>query len=206
VRAVFGMVLSANLAKSYGELSAEELLRSCAESGDNDAWEELIRRFHPMVYRTAFRTGRRYRGFQSSLCDDLEQSVYLHLADNNAKVLRRFIPQGPGSAFGYIQTITIRIAHDRMKSKAFAPLDTGLAVPDTSGENNLDSIVLSKEVKEFLRVRLSERDNRIVELHYEGGMTEAEIAAIAVFGLTRAGVGSVLTRARELVRREFPNQ
>lgn len=192
------------MSNRYREVTLEELLRICADLDDSEAWDELIGRVHGMVFGIVRRTGLRYAGFQLDLCDDLEQSVYLHLAGNNGQALRRFIPQHPGSGFGYVKKIAAHVAHDCMRSKGFGRLPgSGEDLPDRGKPDKTEAVIFTREIDTFLRENVSERDRQIFWLHHLQRMTAKEIAAIPAFGLTEAGVESVLGRFKRLIKEKF---
>jgi RNA polymerase sigma-70 factor, ECF subfamily len=101
-------------------MTAEELLALCVDGGNVRAWEEFLRRFHPLVVATARRTARRYTPVAHDLCDDLAQDVYLKLNADGARLLREFVPRHAGAAFGYLSVLTANVVHDYFKRKGRA--------------------------------------------------------------------------------------
>lgn len=195
------MLRSAELAKEHREYTAEELLRVCADLGDSHAWELFIGRFHPVICATVVRTGRRYAQFQSDLCGDLVQEVYLKLSANNAKALREFVPRHAGSAFGYVQVIAVRVTHDCLKSKGFRKNpETAIEPPDVPAPDETEWRQLTREIDECLRRTSVARDRHVFWLYYRQGMTAGEIAAIPAIGLSVKGVESLIQRLNILIR------
>lgn len=174
----------------------------CADLRDTAAWEEFIRRFQPAIYSAILRTGRHYPQFNPGACDDLVQETYVRLSAARAKALREFVPRHPGSAFGYVQVIAIRVTQDHCKKKQFheeLPPDA----PDPAAPGKTEWLALVAEIDRPLRTLAGERDRQIFRLHHIQGMTAREIAAIPVMGLTVEGVESVLVRLKRLLREYF---
>jgi RNA polymerase sigma factor (sigma-70 family) len=189
------------LAHDFSDLTGEELLRVCADLRDSRAWDELIRRFHPVIYAAITRTGRRYEQFHPSLCDDLAQEIYLKLTAHGAKALREFVPLHEGSAFGYVQVIAVRVAHDYFKKKNLRPMhELAADLPDTAAPDKTHWLALQREIDTLLRQHATDRDRRIFWLHYLRGMTAKEIAALPCTELTIKGVESVLMRLKRVIQ------
>lgn len=201
VSGTLDVLTSPALTRDYSELTGEELLCVCADLRDAAAWDECVRRFHPVIYTTVLRTGQRYAQFHRGLCDDLEQETYLRLSVNNAKALRAFVPRHPGSAFGYVQVIAIRVTHDYCKRRDFRQTEELPADrPDTAAPDKEDWLALKACIGDLLRKHASVRDRQIFWLYHQQGMTAKEIAALADIGLSIKGVESVLVRLKRLIQ------
>ncbi len=173
----------------------------CVDLGDSEAWGEFLRRFYPVIMSAVRRTGRRYAQFRPDLRHDLVQEVFLKLAADRARALRQFVSQGPGSAFGYVKVIAVRVVHDCLKSKGFQRIPDSMAEPpDIPAPDRTDWLQLVREIDDCLRLHASERDRRIFWLYYRQGMAAPEIAAIPAMVLTIKGVQSVIVRLNLLVR------
>jgi RNA polymerase sigma factor (sigma-70 family) len=204
VSGITAVVTSAALAHRYLNLTAEELLRVCADLRDTAAWDEFIRRFHTTIFAAVLRTGRRYAQFHSALCDDLVQESYLKCSANHAKALREFVPRYPGSAFCYLQVIAMRVTHDYCKKQGFRRMESlPDDQPDISAPDKMEWLVLKAAIEDLLREHAVARDRQIFGLHHLQGMTAREIAAMPDIGLAVKGVESVLTRLRRLIQENF---
>src|SRR5579864_6954642 len=56
-----GIYCRATSSMSYASLSAEELVRACAESGNTEAWEEFVRRFRLVIGSAVRRSAYTWR-------------------------------------------------------------------------------------------------------------------------------------------------
>ena len=187
---------------SYSQLTAEELLEVCAELGNTDAWDEFLRRFHPLVISVLVRTARRYTKSFAQEIEDLEAEVYLRLCANGAKALREFAPRHPGSAFGYIRVIALCVVHDRFKRKS------GNIVEDFPLERLVEPDVMEwrlvlRDVDDILRRNATEKERQLFWLYYLHGMTAKSIAALPTINLSVKGVESAYGRLGKMVRREL---
>jgi len=92
------------------ELSHAELVRLCAERPSDEAWQEFIRRYQPVIAGTIHRY-LSARGPQAMAhAEDLVQRVYQELCSNRCKRLREFTPTHPDSIFGLLKTIAAHTA------------------------------------------------------------------------------------------------
>ena len=191
------VLTSPALADDYSDLTPEDLLRLCADLRNFAAWNEFIRRFHTKIYTAVTRTLRRYAQFNRDLSDDLAQDTYLRLSAKDAKALRVFVPQYPGSAYCYVQVIAVRVTQDYCKRKDILRTEElSPDPPDTAAPNIEERLALKAEISDRRLKHASARDRQIFWLYYLQGMTAKEIAAIPAIGLTVKGVESVLQRLR----------
>jgi RNA polymerase sigma-70 factor (ECF subfamily) len=100
----------------YSSVSAEELIRACAESDDGAAWEEFVARFHRPVSLSIVRAAYQWGAIPRQAVDDLVQETYLKLCADKCRLLRNFAAQHPEAIAGYIKTIAVNVAHDHFKS------------------------------------------------------------------------------------------
>src|SRR5258708_35068021 len=97
-------------------MTAEELLRACAESNDGAAWEEFVVRFHRPISLSVLRIAYQWGGIPQQVVDDLVQETYLKLCADKCQLLRDFAVQHPEAVPGYIKTIAVNVAHDYFKA------------------------------------------------------------------------------------------
>ncbi len=70
-------------------VSDRNLVEQCLERNE-DAWLELMRRYHLLIVKIASRTIRRWFQPTPSLLDDLFKDVLVKLCANEFRVLREF--------------------------------------------------------------------------------------------------------------------
>jgi RNA polymerase sigma-70 factor (ECF subfamily) len=180
--------------------SVEELIQACVETGDADAWEEFIHRFHAVIAATVIRTVRRFGEISPALIDDLIQDTYLKICANRRRVLREFKAERPESIFGLLKTIAFSVTMDYFRGKPWKArtLEDPLEDASPASMPSPDRKILLRQIDEFLAATTDpetrQRDRRIFWLHYRHGMTAREIAAIPEIGLTQKGVGSTIQR------------
>jgi RNA polymerase sigma-70 factor (ECF subfamily) len=196
--------------------SIGELIRACAASDDQEAWQELIRRIHPVIAATILRTTSRFKETSRSIAEDLVQETYVRVCANGCRLLREFHADAPEAIFGYLKTVAFNVAMDHFRNRAAVkrgssavehPIDAYLenAVPaaETGGPTpaSMERAILMDQIDRHLHeaeVRPSER--RIFWLYYRHGLTARAIAAIAGIELTQKGVESSIHRLTELIR------
>lgn len=202
VRGPFQEAVNVSSAVSTAGATAEEQLGLCADSAGEGAWEEFIRRFHPVVVATALRTAQRYTPAYRELCNDLTQEVYLKFSACGARLLREFKPRHVGSAFGYVKIVTRNVVHDYFKGKGARRVDDIL--PDNLGApDGMEKAMLVREIDDLLRKYARRTDREIFWMYYRHGMTAKEIALLPAVRLSVKGVESVLTRLAKLIRERF---
>jgi RNA polymerase sigma factor (sigma-70 family) len=197
---------------SYSSLSAEELVRACAESGNTEAWEEFVRRFRLLIGSVVRRIARRYGEFGDTFVDDLIQDTYLKVCDDGRRMLRDFKPQHQDAFFGMLKVTAANLAHDHFRRKKAIIHGGGISEVDladvegfvpgshSDGPAHIEREILLREIDEILRDKTDARDREIFWLHYRLGFTAKAIAAIPCYKLTTKGVESALYRLTGYVR------
>src|ERR1700686_3646400 len=100
---------------SYTSLSAEELVRACAESGNAEAWEEFVRRFRLVIGAAVRRIAYRYGKPNDAMVDDLIQDTYLKVCSDRCRMLRDLKPQHPDAFFGMLKVTAANVARDHFR-------------------------------------------------------------------------------------------
>ena len=203
-------------AVNYSSLGAADLARCCAESNDEAAWEEFVRRFHPLIGSVVLRTARRWGTTSNAVIDDVIQEIYVKLCRDNCRVLREFQPHHEDAIFGYLKVVAANAASDYFKSTLHKPADAaeGSDVLETldigavhGGPSITERQVLINEIDACLQKILPadswDRDYKIFWLHYRAGMSARAIAALPYIGLSTKGVESTLLRLIRLLRQEL---
>lgn len=189
-----------------------ELIRACLETGDKAAWEEFIRRVHPVVASSALRTARRFRTTSPGLVEDLVQETFIRICANQCRVLREAHLENPEGIFSLVKTIAIHATYDHFRTglagkrgggQPELPLDT-FAESGIAGSEGLPSIerrILIREIDDYLAAEVKRPADRwIFWLRYRHGLTAEEIAAVPGIGLRPDGVESLIRRLTDRVR------
>lgn len=200
----------------YRSISADELARICADSGNVEAWKEFVRRFQRPLALMVMRTARSWGGFSSTTIDDLVQETYLRLCVNQCRLLRNFVPRHPDSIVGYLQVIAANTVHDYFRGKkslkrggALSEVDIEASNPETlaassASPERIEHDVQIAEIRRALEsVPLSDlpdRDRTIFWLYFQQGFTAQAIANIGSFRLNVKGVESSIHRTVGLAR------
>lgn len=111
------------------------------------------------------------------------------------------------AAFGtWLLSIARNVAIDHFRARRpHLPLEMAAGVPAPE-RNPEDSALLQSDAARLaaLLERLPERDRELLSLKYGAGMTNREIAAAT--GLGESNVGTILHRAVEALRRQWPGE
>lgn len=194
----------------WTSLSSEDLLHACI-GGDEPAWAEFIRRFHPVIAGTVMRCARRFCEPNPEQLDDLVQETLVKICSNRCRLLRDFEPQSPDAIFGYLKTVAFSVTLDHFRGgmatkRGAGHRDAALdayaesAIAATAGLPEIEREILLREIDQYLVSSTSPRDRRIFWLYYRLGMTAKSIAAISGLGLTQKGVEGVIQRLTGSVR------
>ena len=203
----------------YSSLSVVDLVRKCAHSNDPDAWQELVRRFHPVIATSVLRTARHWGEPRRHLLDDLIQDTYLKLCNDHCRLLRSFQPEHSNSIYGFVQIVAANIVHDHFKAERAGkrgagrqtePIservhsDSGASATASGSSAAIERQIQLRQIDEALvRVvigRDEKRNRMIFLLHYRQGLTASEIAALRSLHLTTKGVESIISRMTDVIR------
>jgi RNA polymerase sigma factor (sigma-70 family) len=198
-------------------MSLEELIKACAEGEDTSAWEEFIRRFHPLIAAVVRRTARRWGNDSPELVDDLIQEIYLKIYVDRKRLLGEFKPQHPNAFYGFLAVITAHLVDDYFRSRLSqkhgsgqpeASIDESTAVANSAATNRpAEDVFRNLQLSEVERALSScvggaepERDLTIFWLYYKDGVSAAAIARLPSILLNVKGVESVIHRLTRCVR------
>lgn len=206
----------------YKTLPPVELVLSCLQTGEESAWLEFVRRFHPMIASVVMRVSRRWGQASPDVIDDLVQETYLKLCADRETLRQKFQATHPDAAFGFIKVFTTNLVHDHFKAiysqkrgggvRTDSTDDQTLAAPasPTADEKSIERAVLFSQIDAYLREAdtgpNAQRDRNIFWLYYRSGLTASAIASLPCVGLTTKGVESLLLRLTRLVRMEISGQ
>jgi RNA polymerase sigma-70 factor (ECF subfamily) len=200
----------------YSSLSLKDVVWLCAESGDEEAWEELVLRVGRPLSLTIMRTASLWGEPSRSLVEDLIQITYLKLWEGGCRLLRDFAIQRPEAILGYLKKTAANATHDYFKhghSQSSGGDEPHVSTNDVEPEagkqahGSQETIafeVFLNEIDEHLKRCLSgpdqERDRMIFWLYFRQGMSTKEIASLPTIGLGAKGVGSVIERLKHGIR------
>lgn len=196
-------------------ISIEQLVRRCCASGDIEAWEEFVRRFHRQIATVVLRTSSRLGDCSAQTVDDLIQETYLKLCRSNFQILREFEERHPNAFLGYLKVLAANVVRDHFKSShahkrgiqvshelvdSVTPTSSLISANSPEG---IERTVLLQQIQAHLDECVSgpeqERNRRIFWLYYRAGLTASAIANLPGIGLTTKGVESLILRVtREL--------
>jgi RNA polymerase sigma-70 factor, ECF subfamily len=197
-------------------MSAEELIRACAELNDGSAWQEFVARYERPISLSLQRAVYQWGEIPQQVVEDLVQETYLKLCGDNCRLLLDFAMRHPEATTGYVKTIAINVAHDHFKSLYSHKRGRGETAqllediePSAQGgsfgsADRMEREVLLKEINLCLLTCATgpdhDRDCTIFWLYYQQGMSASTIAELPSVNLTMKGVESVIFRLTRLVR------
>jgi RNA polymerase sigma-70 factor, ECF subfamily len=203
----------------YSSLSADLLIRECAESGERAAWEEFVSRFNRAISLSVIRAAHLWSDVPRQLVEDLIQETYLKICADECRLLLDFAARNPDAVSGYIKTIAVNVVHDHFKGLHAQKRGAGQKqesldeVNPRSGNKALGSPeamehqILLKEIDDYLNICSDgadrERDRLVFWLYYQQGMSAKAIATLPNVGLTAKGVESLIFRLTRLVRQRI---
>jgi DNA-directed RNA polymerase specialized sigma24 family protein len=194
-------------------LSWEDLLWRCIHQASRDAWDEFVRRFHPVIAGNVARIVRN-RCVDPAAIEEIVQEVYLKLCERDFKILRDFHDDREDGLYAFLKVVSANAARDRCDAILAARRGGGKVVSLSGQEESvpassdfsvrvLDRLLLNEVeaiLPRFTAGPSAARDESIFWLHHRQGLTAREISSIPLFGLTIKGVESVLQRLITQVR------
>ena len=106
--------LPVNLPTDWPGISDRNLVELCLERNE-DAWLELMRRYHLLIVKVSSRTIRRWFQPTPSLLDDLFQDVLVKICANEFRALRELEWRHAGSMRGLLQVVSSTVAQDYLR-------------------------------------------------------------------------------------------
>ncbi len=164
------------------------LLSECV-SGNKEAWDTFVTNYSKPIYFSINKTLKLHNhSLPQDDVDDLFNSVFVSLLDNNYKKLRQFEGREGCTLSSWVRLITINITIDFLRGqKQHIPIDDDsddkqpLAerLPDrnTSFEEHLDQAETTRALREAIE-ELPESDRLFMDLFYEKELPPEEIATI----------------------------
>jgi DNA-directed RNA polymerase specialized sigma24 family protein len=199
-----------NLATDWPGISDRNLVELCLER-DEDAWAELMRRYHLLIVKVLSRTIRRWFQPTPSLLDELFNDALVKICTNKFRALRELEWRHEGTLRGLLQVVSSTVAQDYLRRCLARSRSLHL-------EQQLEEFFHDREVKSsfsvvehkiFLRQiasRLAQlipepnrtRDIAMFLLYYGYRVTAAELARL--YHLGTKTVESKLLRLTRLAR------
>lgn len=182
--------------RSFGK--DRELLIGCL-AGNKKASETLVRRFSNRVYQSVqYTLMAKHVSFNRHDLEDLHNTVFLKLFEQNCKKLRQYQGKRGCSVATWIKTIAVRTVLDHLRKKGVDSITSQKdRVPlEKLPELKADGVDFGDEPetveqKHLLQVgikRLPPRDRLFMRLHYDQGLSMAETADIM-----RLSMGNIYT-------------
>jgi len=203
----------------YASLTLKEVVCLCAESCDNEVWEEFVSRVGRPISLTVLRTASLWGEPSRSLVEDLVQMIYLKLWEDGCRHLRDFATLYPEAILGYLKKTAANATHDYFKhlhsqsaGGDHAHVSTSDVDPEAGHEvhgsqERIAFQVFLDQIDGYLRRGLrgpdQERDRTIFWLYFRQGLSAQEIASLPTIGLGVKGVGSVIERLKRCVREQI---
>jgi RNA polymerase sigma-70 factor (ECF subfamily) len=192
------------------DLSPDQLLRACGLPDSTPAWEEFMRRYHPILAAAATRVSTRWGLGSPDEIDDVMQEIYLGLCADRARILTSFEETRAEAVFGYLKVVATNLAHDFFRKRSAAKrgawrtsnLDQSadVAAPGDNFERHLTLAKVDELLVNHTQTENGARDRNIFRLYYRHGMTAQEIAELPGVGLSAKGVEGVLHRITKTIR------
>jgi RNA polymerase sigma-70 factor (ECF subfamily) len=198
-------------------LSTSELVEMCSQGQSQAAWEEFVRRFHPVIASVVMRRARHWGETRLDVIGELVQDVYLKLCAEGGRLLLEFEPAHPEAFSGYLKVMTAHLVSDYFKAantgkrggrSAAVSIEEAERLSRTgsqtlsAGERDLLLKELDVLLREATQGKTAERDRMIFWLHYHNGMTAAAIAALPALKMNVKSVESVIHRLTRALRAE----
>ena len=176
-------LLARATSKIPADWSDRELLRFVLRN-ESRGWNELVRRFRPLLYRCITKVTLKYAPSLSSAdLDEIYADVMMQLVREDMHKLRIYNPARGTKLGSWIGMISVNAAYDFLRSAGRRPLldkvDGSIDPHEEVDRTPLDQLI-EKERWEHLNELLNDftaKDRTFVELYYQKGMEADEIAA-----------------------------
>jgi DNA-directed RNA polymerase specialized sigma24 family protein len=132
--------LPVNLPTDWPGVSDRNLVELCLERNE-DAWVELLRRYHLLIVKVSSRTIRRWFKPTPSVLDDLFEEVLVKICANEFRALRELEWRHEGTLRGLLQVVSSTVAQDYLRRCLARSRSLHL-------EQQLEEFVHEREVKD----------------------------------------------------------
>ena len=164
------------------------LLTKCID-GEQEAWDIFVKRYSKLVYHSILHTFK-FHSFSSGEgeVEDIYNSIFLSLIENDYKKLRQFEGRGGCSLSSWIRLISVRGTIDFLRGRknhlsldeeneTARPLIETLSDDNDSAEKKIERF----ETEQALRNAIDElpvSDKFFITLYYEKELSDEETAGI----------------------------
>jgi DNA-directed RNA polymerase specialized sigma24 family protein len=194
----------------WHEVPDRQLLEFCLQSME-DAWVELLRRYHRLILCALVKTIPTYLRC-SNIILDLSQEVFVKICANSFRALRELEWRHEGSLRGLLQVTSHTVAHDYLRRLLSPGRDVRREGPldeiecDRKSHNShsaTEQRILLEQLARCLKQRIYHepnhtRDIAMFLLYYGYGLRSADLARL--YRLNIKTVESKLARFCRLVR------
>ncbi|MCK4727993.1 MAG: sigma-70 family RNA polymerase sigma factor [Desulfobacterales bacterium] len=163
-----------------------QLLSECF-AGDRKASETLVRQFSGLVYGSVqYTLMAKHVSFNRHDLDDLHNTVFLRLFDQGCKKLRQYEGRNGCSLSSWIRMIAVRTVLDHLRKKG---VDTMVwqkkrITLEELPELKADGVEFEAQIEKAEQGRLLQdgmqrlppRDRLFIKLHFDQGLSVAEVA------------------------------
>src|SRR5689334_6380920 len=176
-------LLATRASKNPADWSDRELLKSVLRS-DARAWNELVRRYRPLIYRCITKVTLKYApSLGSADLDEIYADVMMQLVREDMHKLRIYNPARGTKLGSWIGMISVNAAYDFLRSAGRRPLldkvDGAIDPHEEVDRTPLDQLIEKERWSHLngLLAEFTEKDRTFVELYYQRGMEAEEIAS-----------------------------
>lgn len=169
---------------------SDAILTVRCQLGDPDAWELLVRRWHPKLWHFVS-----CMVSDQSTTDDIVQTIWLRVVRSLMRVKQ------PESLAAWLFRIARIAVADQLRDRYRHPVaDAEIEVADSDEPNAwLDAV----DAIHSGLVHLHPYDRETLVLHYLEGLPVSEVAMVC--GVPEGTVKSRLSRARRILRQQIPD-
>lgn len=96
----------------WEKLSDRDLIEKCLQDPNGEAWREFMRRFQPLIAAVVSRTVRRWSMPNRSLVDDLAQTTFRKLFENDSRALKTFRWMHENAFRGFLKVTASNVVQD----------------------------------------------------------------------------------------------
>lgn len=194
---------------NWQAISDRELVESCLQDNQREAWTEFLRRFQPLMAAVVAKTIRRWMPPNRSLVDDLVQSSLRKICDNNCRAMRSFRWLHENSFRGFLKVVSSNAVQDHFRKYPTTRIEGDLeevgpeALRTEASTRSVETEALVHKLVACLQRLLSSeadfnRDLAMFLLYYRYGLTAKEISRL--YPLTLKAVENTLLRLVRIAR------
>lgn len=164
----------------------KELIRRCLSLKDRDAWEIFVRKYSRLIWSSVHKTFLSSSfAYTKEDSEDIYNSLFLSLMDNDFKKLRQFRGDNACSVSTWLSVITVRMTIDYMRrdkrrfvmTSGNEERDIWESIPDS--KYRADKLIEEKQrsqILEKLTATLSPKDKMMYDLLFNKGFSPEDAA------------------------------